>query len=308
MPEERKLTILFATGLRINVTPKELASIMLDPIVVTFFLSLGVVFGYVVPQEGYYTISALEYFLSALTLSVIVLFALHILFAFFYLIFYNIPGMTMVSSVVLVFVALCAEVTWHPVASFYSGATYLAGEGFWHGFATKILGVLGGELLYATFILQRTRWWQTSYLQNGNLDEYVGERDAAEFIPSTIKEPQPDPFFLPFITIGNDRILTGSLLFAQAERQYVRIIMEDRVLFKRMAFHSFLDMIPSGIGAQVHRSYWVAFSAVERFELTATGLGVVILKGDIRVPVSRRFGKSLPSITSAYMETNSAPK
>jgi len=293
VPDERRLTILFATGLKINVTTRELFDIMVDPIVVSYFLVVGVSFAYVVPQEGHHLLGGYSYFFAALLLSAFVLVVLHAAFAVFILISYNIPSISIVTSIVLLFVALSAELGWQTVFTFFTDLPFPHDEAFWRGFGTKTLGVIAGELVYASFILQRTRWWQSSEYAQESTTLGPAQEALANHVSEQIDDETDAGVPSVGIVIGKKSVSLGSILYAQAERQYVRVFLSDTILFERMTFASFLESLPSGAGVRVHRSYWISFSAVDALETGTDGREQIVLKNGVRVPVSRRFGKNL---------------
>lgn len=87
--------------------------------------------------------------------------------------------------------------------------------------------------------------------------------------------------------------LRGSVIRAvQAEDHYLRIHTDRGSDLILMRLTDALDELEGLEGAQTHRSWWVARSAV-RSVSRGNGRATLTLDGDVVVPVSRRFAKAL---------------
>ena len=95
----------------------------------------------------------------------------------------------------------------------------------------------------------------------------------------------PEPRFLervrPLIKVNDVTVL-------KAEEHYIRIFVQDR---EELVLYRFSDAVAEmgpSLGCQVHRSYWVAFDAIERVETEERKL-TLYLKSGQAVPVSARY-------------------
>ncbi len=83
--------------------------------------------------------------------------------------------------------------------------------------------------------------------------------------------------------------LQGDLLFLQAEDHYVRVATTAG---QKLVHSRFSDAItaahPVG-GAQVHRSFWVAYSAIIELKKTSSGAYSVLIADGTLLPVSRTY-------------------
>jgi len=82
--------------------------------------------------------------------------------------------------------------------------------------------------------------------------------------------------------------LEGKVIWVEAQEHYVRVTTADE---SRMVLHRFSDAIRElkpDTGMQVHRSHWVAFSAIEGIVKDGQTMKLRIT-GDATVPVSRSF-------------------
>ena len=89
-----------------------------------------------------------------------------------------------------------------------------------------------------------------------------------------------------------DPPLCGTILRAEAQEHYVRLITSSET---RMVLHRFADIIrelPKGTGLRVHRSHWVAFAAISEFYKDGPNLRLRLLTGNT-IPVSRSYRKAV---------------
>ncbi len=92
--------------------------------------------------------------------------------------------------------------------------------------------------------------------------------------------------------------LLGEILWVEAQEHYVRITTkrESRMVLAR--FSDIVRELSITDGLQVHRSHWVAKSAVVNEKKNGQGLNLVLSTGDT-VPVSRSFRRKLAAVTEA---------
>lgn len=76
------------------------------------------------------------------------------------------------------------------------------------------------------------------------------------------------------------------ILALSAEDHYVRVVAETRSVLILMPLAKAVTLLPEGAGMQVHRSWWVARSAVTGLRRTGRDLRLDLLTGQ-SVPVSR---------------------
>jgi hypothetical protein len=82
--------------------------------------------------------------------------------------------------------------------------------------------------------------------------------------------------------------LTGSLCCMEAQEHYIQVISSEE---SRMVLHRFSDavrLMPMFLGMQVHRSHWVAHSAVQEVIVDGQSMKLKLSCGK-SVPVSRTF-------------------
>ncbi len=88
--------------------------------------------------------------------------------------------------------------------------------------------------------------------------------------------------------------LQGELMSVEAQEHYVQVVSTDE---SRMVLYRFSDVVrqlPESMGMQVHRSHWVAHSAVKQVVLQGQTMKLEL--NDKRfVPVSRTFRNSVES-------------
>lgn len=91
--------------------------------------------------------------------------------------------------------------------------------------------------------------------------------------------------------------LNGEILWVEAQEHYVRITTEHE---NRMVLARFSDIVRElspEVGLQVHRSHWVANSAIVSEQKNGQSLTLILRTGDT-VPVSRSFKSNLVAIKS----------
>lgn len=103
---------------------------------------------------------------------------------------------------------------------------------------------------------------------------------------------QPDPGNKGTLLSAIDPPLNGDILWVAAQEHYVRITTahENRMVLAR--FSDIVRELSLLDGLQVHRSHWVARSAIAKEQRSGQNLSLVLSTGDI-VPVSRSFKSQL---------------
>lgn len=96
--------------------------------------------------------------------------------------------------------------------------------------------------------------------------------------------------------------LQGEILHLEAQEHYVNIVTSQE---KRMVLSRFSDLIrelPIDQGMQVHRSHWIAYSAIKETVFEGQSLKIITIYDEI-VLVSRSFSRSFRRSLESYLET-----
>lgn len=114
---------------------------------------------------------------------------------------------------------------------------------------------------------------------------------ACQLAEKRLAMPSSEPLAKPqslFVKDGYNwvQINFDNLLYAQAEDNYVSLFEEQKRTLTRMTLNKLLSKLPAGQFIQVHKSYIVALSKIEKIEDSH-----VITAGK-RIPVSNSFRKS----------------
>jgi len=112
-------------------------------------------------------------------------------------------------------------------------------------------------------------------------------------LPPRAQEPadEPEPALDTADARFDTRIplhLGGDLLALQAEDHYLRVITATGSDLILMRLADAMRELPATRGMQVHRSWWVAFSAVQKFG-REQGRAALYLSNGVQVPVSRTY-------------------
>ncbi len=92
----------------------------------------------------------------------------------------------------------------------------------------------------------------------------------------------------PTLLSAIDPPLNGEIILAEAQEHYVRITTSTEVRMVLCRFSDIVRELPGERGMQVHRSHWVARSAIARTVKDGQNMKLVLHSGD-SVPVSRSF-------------------
>lgn len=97
---------------------------------------------------------------------------------------------------------------------------------------------------------------------------------------------------ITFVIIGQTRTPAKSITHVSAQGNYVNVHTSTQSHFETSTMHNVVAQIPSDLGLQVHRSHWVAYSAIQEISKNERGL-TVRLKSGAEVPVSRNNAKKI---------------
>ncbi len=92
----------------------------------------------------------------------------------------------------------------------------------------------------------------------------------------------------PTLLSAIDPPLNGEIIWVEAQEHYVRITTSTEVRMVLCRFSDIVRELPGERGMQVHRSHWVARSAIARAVKDGQNMKLALLSGD-SVPVSRSF-------------------
>ncbi|MEM9635245.1 MAG: LytTR family DNA-binding domain-containing protein [Pseudomonadota bacterium] len=89
-----------------------------------------------------------------------------------------------------------------------------------------------------------------------------------------------------------DKPFEEELLRVEAQEHYVRLIGQTESQMVLYRFNDIVSELSEDLGMQVHRSHWVAFSAIDRSEREGGRLWLKLTEGS-RVPVSRKHAEKV---------------
>lgn len=117
--------------------------------------------------------------------------------------------------------------------------------------------------------------------------------DMFRELPEAAQNVEGHKILVDWTKLGVSR--GGDLLAISADDHYVRVqtrIGEQRVLLR---FGDALDMVALVEGMRVHRSHWVALSAIAGLEVTE-GRHFIVLENGSRIPISKKRLEELPDV------------
>lgn len=145
-----------------------------------------------------------------------------------------------------------------------------------------------GETLQSTYIIPRILADLRGRPAQEMLAEFIAsEAGALPRTPSSPHGADAAPEMPAIVTLCGQSFATASLHLIAAEEHYVAITLKDgsrHLLRGRIA--DAVSVLPPHLGRRVHRSYWVAASAVAGFRPDRSGAHLVLTTGTT-VPVAR---------------------
>ncbi len=111
---------------------------------------------------------------------------------------------------------------------------------------------------------------------------YRLEKTAAETVPVEQAATQPQPEFMALLPPEKQ----GRLKFLKSELHYLQVVTENGSALILYNLGDAVAQLSQGLGMSVHRSYWVAFDAIEKLKRRGRQ-GELCLDNGERVPVSR---------------------
>ncbi|NEX46049.1 LytTR family DNA-binding domain-containing protein [Pseudotabrizicola algicola] len=142
-----------------------------------------------------------------------------------------------------------------------------------------------GETIQSTYIIPRIMADLRGRPAQDMLVEFIASE--AGTLPSAAPVLPAAPDLPATVTLFGRCFPTASLQLIEAEEHYVAILLKDgtrHLLRGRIADAE--SVLPPGLGLRVHRSYWVAASAVAAFRADKPGAQLLLTSG-ISVPVAR---------------------
>lgn len=169
---------------------------------------------------------------------------------------------------------LTIAVTW-AVLGLSGGARAMFGAGFT---SVWVQALVIGAGFFALFFVIHARAHDQSQPVPAALEPVAVEPEAkpaaaAPGVTGSALHMRLDPGFPPILALNS-------------EDHYVRVIAEGRSALVLMTLAEAAALMPEGAGAQVHRSWWVARSAVTGQHRSARDL-LLTLSGGLSAPVSR---------------------
>lgn len=281
-----EIDIIFTTGLRIRVTRRELFEIMQEPVIIAYVVLGGLMAGYIVPLDLINHVSEPVYFVAIVAKSLTALLMLHLTFFTLHALTSYARRLPLPSSVAMLVTSLLLEAVWVAVLPLVIDHSNIPHSPYWGpGLTTSFVAMIIGEVIYSLFTLRMTAWWKK--YQNKIAQ---GEKPAPAQYPSP---PQPISPPKDIVLIGKDVVKCNELLFAKAEQHYVSISLTGRNLLVRARFDDICAQLPETLGVRIHRSYWVAFAAIDDLASFPDGRAEVILRAGDRLPVSRAYRRQL---------------
>ncbi|MEZ5534541.1 MAG: LytTR family DNA-binding domain-containing protein [Thiolinea sp.] len=147
----------------------------------------------------------------------------------------------------------------------------------WLGLLSEFRG-LGIPVMVAWLALNIP--WVLGY----SLESKPPTTDTTE--PAPLKPPAPDSdAAAPFWDLLNESA-RGKLLYLKAELHYLKVVTDRAESLILYNLKDAIDELAEDRGLQVHRSYWVAYDAINQFRKTGRE-GRLLLSDGSSVPVSR---------------------
>ena len=87
-----------------------------------------------------------------------------------------------------------------------------------------------------------------------------------------------------------------NIVFLKSAGNYVEIVCDAGCFIQRGTFKQLLDSMPKSMFAQVHRSYAVNLTKLEKLSSTENGNSVLTLSNQQKIPVSKRYKRAIKSI------------
>ena len=245
----------------------------------TFAVCLGLIFFTVTQNDDIpWTVSFIQWQLQSI-IPITLLISSHIIWAKFNfflhlghwlrLVISGITGTLLTTPFALLIEILLLDESW-PDNWFYS----LAGE--WAGMSVPV--IVSWLLMNAPLLLGMQYRKQVS-LENST------KNPSEETI---IDENAVKPNFLQMIDIEN----LSEIFALSSELHYLDIILESDHRLILYSLSTAIEELPDDMGMQVHRSHWVAYSAIKKLNKQGRQ-GTIVLRNNKEIPVSRSYLKAI---------------
>jgi len=90
---------------------------------------------------------------------------------------------------------------------------------------------------------------------------------------------------------------TAQIIFLKSAGNYVEIVCKNGTYLQRGTLKQLLDTLPQETFIQVHRSYAINLSELEKLGNNENGSSIATLNNQQKIPVSKRYKSKLKSIT-----------
>ena len=177
-----------------------------------------------------------------------------------------------------------------PELGFNDDTLVLDGKG--RAFGLEIFYLLDNHLFLSGLLLLPRLLLSAVRIQPEKQDVVENKADAAEAStePKTV-DRSSSLVFLDSLTPPLD----GHICSMEAQEHYILVTTTRE---SRMVLHRFSDAVrqtPTTLGMRVHRSHWVAHSAVQEIVVEGQSMKLRLTVGDKLVPVSRTFRAAVES-------------
>ncbi|MTI16631.1 LytTR family transcriptional regulator [Rhodobacteraceae bacterium RKSG542] len=164
-------------------------------------------------------------------------------------------------------------------------AGIVVGEGLALEFAKEVLYLFNNHMLLCALLTFPKFFARKATQDAARMPAHPNETSATEIVTNEEETPTPESqALLPLLAPP----LQGDLIQMEAQEHYVRIVTTEETRMVLARFADYVKLIPEDVGLQIHRSQWVARSAVECCFQEGANMRVLLTNGST-VPVSRRY-------------------
>jgi len=333
-----RLTLILITGERVRLTASQYWQAMLDTHSLIFFALTGAVIGYLYPLQYAKYWADLPWWqrtIAITTQEAVLLLTQVLQITLLAQIARKWKPITVPVSP-MIFLSLLAMVTFRSTfaGTFYGdwGEGWAANVGVFEGTIRDYIWLLPMEVIFCIFVVPQIkiypllalsprhhRFYAMAATASPMASEHVlsvpvipSNEELAKTVVDDLSKTQeltedegPAPLssasLLPdMVWLAGERISMGKLRAIRAEEHYIRLIMDggDKLLRYRIA--DAVALMPEGAGMQVHRSFWVAFAAIERVKRLPEGKLLLVLEGRHEVAVPRARRKAVEALLEEH--------
>lgn len=327
------LTVILITGERLRMTLGQFWHVMSDAHALIFWVLGGLLIGYLYPMKDVAFWVALEWWQlgAAIILNeVVLLLALVTQFVLVALLARRIKGLVVPVSVA-VFLSLLALETFRRATAvpIYGpdAAQWIAEVGMLELTARDYVWLLAMEIAFSVFVVPHLKIYPLVALSPRRRRHHAVAAAAPEMFeravsPAVVVDAAPPaasggpettdrleqavemeqkPVSTPdTLWIAGERVDLKKLHAIRAEEHYILLIMQGGDELVRYRIADAVALLPQSIGAQAHRSFWIAFHAVTRCARLPDGRLHITLQGGHEVTVPRARRREIESLLRKY--------